>query len=62
VRGYLVTDGDALRLCATLDGGCGEPALAIEGEPGIEPGSPEPVTVLGKLDGTTLEVVDLSRA
>src|SRR3954471_14793045 len=40
VRGYLVQDGDTLRLCATLDGGCGEPALAIDGEPGIEPGSP----------------------
>ena len=40
----------------------GGQALAIEGEPGIEPGSTEPVTVLGKLDGETLEVVDLSRA
>src|SRR5262245_447714 len=62
VRGYLVQDGDVLRLCATLDDGCGEPALAIEGEPGIEPGGSETVTVLGKLDGATLEVVDLSRA
>jgi hypothetical protein len=62
VRGYLVQEGDAIRLCATLDDGCGEPALEIEGEPGIEPGGPEPVTVLGKLDGTTLEVTDLSRA
>jgi hypothetical protein len=62
VRGYLVEDGGALRLCDTLEGGCGEPALAIEGEPGVEPGSAEPVTVLGKLEGTTLEVVDLSRA
>ena len=62
VRGYLVEEGDALRLCETLDGGCGEPALVIEGEPGIEPGSPEPVMVLGRLDGRTLAVVDLSRA
>jgi hypothetical protein len=62
VRGYLVQDGDALRLCATLDGGCGEPALTVDGEPGIEPGGPETVTVLGKLDGETLVVVDLSRA
>jgi hypothetical protein len=60
VRGFLVQDGGALRLCATLDGGCGEAALAIEGEPGIEPGSPEPVMVLGRLDGTTLEIENLA--
>src|SRR3954471_18938673 len=58
VRGYLVEDGDVLRLCSTLDGGCGEPALELEGEPGIEPGGSETVAVLGKLDGTTLVVVD----
>jgi hypothetical protein len=62
VRGYLVREGGGLRLCSTVDAGCGEPALEIEGEPGIEPGGAETVTVLGKLDGTTLEVVDLSRA
>jgi hypothetical protein len=60
VRGYLVRERDELRLCESLEGGCGEPALAIEGEPGIEPGSPEPVTVLGTLEGTTLEVVSLA--
>src|SRR3954447_17388962 len=62
VRGYLVEDGAVLRPCTSLDRGCGEPALELEGEPGIEPGGSETVTVLGKLDGTTLAVVDLSRA
>jgi hypothetical protein len=63
VKGYLVSDGDKLQLCTALDGGeCVEPALAIEGEPGIEPDGPEPVTVLGEREGRTLVVVNLAAA
>jgi hypothetical protein len=63
VRGYLITDGNGLRLCTALDGGrCVAPALEIEGEPGIEPDGPEPVTVLGALDGRTLVAVNLAAA
>jgi hypothetical protein len=63
VRGYLVGDEGELRLCTGLDAGeCVEPALEIEGEPGIEPDGPEPVTVLGTRAGRTLEVVNLAAA
>ena len=63
VKGYLITDGKRLRLCTALEGGkCVAPALEIEGEPGIEPDGPEPVTVLGALDGSTLAAVNLAAA
>jgi hypothetical protein len=63
VKGYLVSDGEELQLCTGLDGGeCVEPALEIEGEPGIEPDGPEPVTVLGERQGRTLVVVNLAAA
>lgn len=63
VKGYLITDGKRLRLCTALESGkCVAPALEIEGEPGIEPDGPEPVTVLGALDGSTLAAVNLAAA
>jgi hypothetical protein len=63
IRGYLIREGDGLRLCSGLDGGtCVTPAITIEGEPGIEPGSPEPVTVLGALEGHKLVAVNLAAA
>ena len=63
VRGYLVRDGDKLRLCTGLEGGSRmAPALEIDGEPGIEPDGPEPVAVLGALEGRTLAVVNLAAA
>jgi hypothetical protein len=63
VKGYLIRDGNRLRLCTALDqGSCVAPALEIAGEPGIEPDGPEPVTVLGTRDGRTLEVVNLAAA
>jgi hypothetical protein len=63
VKGYLVTDGGRLRLCTGVEGSaCVAPALEIDGEPGIEPDGPEPVTVLGALDGRTLAVVNLAAA
>jgi hypothetical protein len=63
VKGYLTRDGNKLRLCTALAGGdCVGPALEIDGEPGIEPDGPEPVTVLGTRDGRKLEVVNLAAA
>jgi hypothetical protein len=63
VKGYLIRDGDKLRLCAGVDDGdCVAPALEIVGEPGIEPDGPEPVAVLGTRAGRSLEVVNLAAA
>ena len=65
VFGYLVETGDGLRLCSGLlesePPQCGGPSLAIEGSPGIEPGT-DRTTVLGQVDGGRLVVVDLSAA
>jgi hypothetical protein len=65
VFGHLLETGDGLRLCsALLEAGpprCGGPSLAIEGSPGVEPG-PDRTTVLGRVDGGRLVVVDLSAA
>lgn len=65
VSGYLVQTGDGLRLCSTLAESspeqCGGPSLAVDGNPGIEPG-PDRTTVLGKVEDGRIAVVDLAAA
>ena len=66
VRGYLVVQGDDLRLCSTLvesdPSRCGEPSLRVEGGPdGIWPADEE-VSLVGDVEDGVLRVSETSLA